>query len=97
MPHVLHQLDSYSAGLPSRTGIRRTVRRRHDPRDDQAEPRLQGVDAGTDVGARRVAWTHSVLYLNPLLAGIDPALSWEMLRLYEREVHPHLRRAGLVK
>ena len=33
---------------------------------------------------------HSVLYLNPLLAGIDPAASWEMLRLYEREVHPHL-------
>ena len=34
----------------------------------------------------------SVFYLNPLLAGIDPAFSWEMLRLYEREVHPHLRR-----
>jgi hypothetical protein len=38
---------------------------------------------------------HSVLYLNPLLAGIDPAFSWRMLRLYEREVHPHLpRRRG---
>jgi hypothetical protein len=35
---------------------------------------------------------HSVFYLNPLLAGIDPALSWEMLRLYEREVHPFLPR-----
>ena len=34
----------------------------------------------------------SVLFLNPLLAGIDPEFSWEMLRLYEREVHPHLRR-----
>jgi hypothetical protein len=31
-----------------------------------------------------------VFYLNPLLAGIDPATSWEMLRLYEDEVHPHL-------
>ena len=31
-----------------------------------------------------------VLYLNPLLAGIQPDLSWRMLRLYEREVHPHL-------
>jgi hypothetical protein len=34
---------------------------------------------------------HSVIYLNPLLAGIDPDISWQMLKLYEREVHPHLR------
>jgi hypothetical protein len=34
---------------------------------------------------------HSVLYLNPLLAGIDPGMSWRMLKLYEREVHPHIR------
>ena len=32
-----------------------------------------------------------VLYLSPLLAGIDPAYAWEMLRLYEREVAPFLR------
>jgi hypothetical protein len=35
--------------------------------------------------------SHSVFYLNPLLAGVDPALSWEMLTLYEREVHPYIR------
>ena len=35
---------------------------------------------------------NSVLFLNPLLAGIDPAFSWQMLKLYEREVHPHLPR-----
>ena len=34
---------------------------------------------------------NSVFFLNPLLAGIDPDTSSEMLRLYEREVHPHLR------
>jgi len=34
--------------------------------------------------------SHSVLYLNPLLSGIDPDYSWQMLRLYEREVHPYL-------
>jgi hypothetical protein len=37
---------------------------------------------------------HSVLYLNPLLAGIEPRLSWEMLNLYESEVHPYLTGAG---
>jgi hypothetical protein len=35
---------------------------------------------------------HSVLYLNPLLAGIDPAFARRMLDLYEREVHPQLAR-----
>jgi hypothetical protein len=34
-----------------------------------------------------------VLYLNPLLAGIDPRFAAEMLALYEREVHPHLPHA----
>jgi len=33
----------------------------------------------------------SVLFLNPLLAGVDPDVSWEMLKLYEAEVHPYLR------
>jgi hypothetical protein len=36
--------------------------------------------------------SHSVLYLNPLLAGIDPAFAGRMLQLYEREVHPFLSR-----
>jgi hypothetical protein len=31
-----------------------------------------------------------VLYLNPLLAGIDPARARGMLDLYERTVHPYL-------
>ena len=29
---------------------------------------------------------------NLMLAGIDPDLAWQMLRRYEREVHPHLGR-----
>ncbi len=33
---------------------------------------------------------HSVLYLNPLLAGIEPAESLRMLRLFEDQVLPHL-------
>lgn len=34
---------------------------------------------------------YSAFFLNPLLASVAPDTSWEMLRLYEREVHPHLR------
>jgi hypothetical protein len=32
------------------------------------------------------------LNLSPLLAGIDPSWSWEMLRLFEAEVLPRLAR-----
>ena len=32
-----------------------------------------------------------VFYLNPLLSGIDPKQSSEMLGLFEREVWPHIR------
>jgi hypothetical protein len=32
-----------------------------------------------------------VLYLNPLLAGIEPARAWEMLRLFENQVLPYLQ------
>jgi len=32
------------------------------------------------------------LIFQPLLAAIDPALAWEMLRLLEAEVLPHLPR-----
>ncbi len=35
----------------------------------------------------------SVLYLNPLLSGIDPAMSWTMLRLFEKKVLPYLCRS----
>jgi hypothetical protein len=35
---------------------------------------------------------HSSLYLQPQFGGIDPARAWKMLRLFEREVYPHLPR-----
>ena len=35
---------------------------------------------------------NSSLYLTPLLAGADPKRAWEMLRLFEREVYPHVPR-----
>ena len=29
--------------------------------------------------------------ITPLLGGLDPALAWQGLRLFEREVWPHVR------
>jgi len=93
MPHVLHQLRSYSewtieaygrpAGPYAKQMTPETVRRSRAYRVLTPEDTLAlAGELGSD----------SVLYLNPLLSGIDPGFSWEMLRRYEREVHPYLSR-----
>ncbi len=91
MPHVLHQLESYAAWTREAFGA-------------PAGPYAADItpDSVRRSGAYRVLTpeqalalaeeltSHSVLYLNPLLAGIDPAASWRMLRLFERAVLPYL-------
>ena len=92
-PHVLHQLRSYrewtieAYGRPSgpfAAGVSLDAVR------ESAAYRVltpeQTLALAAELGA------HSVLYLNPLLAGIAPAFARRMLDLYEREVHPFLAR-----
>ena len=91
LPHVRHQIESYSrwteeafgrpAG-PYAEGLSvEHVKQSRAYRVLTPEATLELVESlGPD----------GVLYLNPLLAGIEPDFSWRMLRLYEREVHPHL-------
>ena len=93
MPHVLHQLRSYSEWTVEAFG------RPAGPyaQDLTAETARQSsaYQVHTPEGALALAeelGDHSVLYLNPLLAGVEPAFSWEMLQLFEREVLPHLAR-----
>ncbi len=96
LPHVLHQLRSYSewtaeaygrpAGPYAKGITEETVRK------SSAYQVLTPEDAialAQDLGEQ------SVWYLSPLLAGIDPARSWEMLRLYEDTVHPYLPRGDV--
>lgn len=93
LPHVLHQLHSYSewtrqafgrpAGPYAGDITEETVR--ESPGYQVLTPQ-QTLSLAADLGP------HSVLYLNPLLAGIDPQASWDMLKLFEREVLPHLPR-----
>ncbi|MBK6288784.1 MAG: hypothetical protein IPJ33_20750 [Gammaproteobacteria bacterium] len=40
--------------------------------------------------SHRERYAGGVLLLNPLLGGIAPREAWKMLRLFEREVLPHL-------
>ena len=93
LPHVLHQLRSYSewtieafgrpAGPYAGDITEETVRKSGAYQVLSPE---QALALAGELGE------HCVLYLNPLLAGIAPSLSARMLDLYEREVHPHLRR-----
>jgi hypothetical protein len=93
MPHVLHQLRSYSEWTVEAYG------RPLGPyaKDISAETLRQspGYQVLTPEAALALAGRlgdHSVLYLNPLLSGIDPAFAQRMLGLYERKVHPFLPR-----
>jgi hypothetical protein len=90
-PHVLHQLRSYSewtveaygrpVGPYARDMTEETIRESDAYRVLTPEQTLaMAAELGPD----------GVFYLNPLLAGIDPGLAWEMLELYEREVHAFL-------
>ncbi len=92
-PHVLHQLQSYSDWTTEAFG-------------KPAGPYAGAMDESTvkQSSAYQVLTPKqtlalfdelgqdSVLYLNPLLAGIDPRESWRMLKLFEDKVLPHLPR-----
>jgi len=91
MPHVLHQLRSYSEwtieayGRPSgpyaKQMTAQTVRE---------SPAYRVLTPEQTLALAEELGPNGVLYLNPLLAGIDPAFAQRMLDLYEREVHPFL-------
>ena len=93
LPHVQHQLLSYAewtreafgkpAGPYAGDGMTaETIKQ---------SPAYQVLTPDQTLELAEKLGQHSVMYLNPLLAGIDPDVSWRMLKLYEREVHPHLR------
>jgi hypothetical protein len=94
LPHALHQLRSYSDwttpahGKPSgpyASGIM--------PDTVKQSGAYQVLTPEQTLALAEKLGPNSVLYLSPLLAGIAPPLANEMLALWEREVHPHLKRA----
>jgi alkanesulfonate monooxygenase SsuD/methylene tetrahydromethanopterin reductase-like flavin-dependent oxidoreductase (luciferase family) len=94
-PHVLHQLRSYSQWTIEAFG--RASGPYAKDLDEASVWRGGAYQVLTPEETLALAGqlgSHSVFYLNPLLAGIEPKLAQGMLSLYEREVHPHLRRAA---
>ena len=81
-PHVRHQIDSYAGWTTA--GLGRA--------DGPFVPPDGYVVADPDEAVRliRDLGPDGELHLNPLLAGIDPAYAWDMLRTFERHVLPSL-------
>lgn len=92
-PHIAHQLQSYSdwtreafgkpAGPYAANMDLAKLRQGDAYQVLSPEQTLELVDHLGD---------HATLYLNPLLAGVDPRESWRMLKLFEQKVLPHLTR-----
>lgn len=92
LPHVQHQLRSYAAWTEEAFGKPSGPYAGHEMTAESVmqSPAYKVLTPDEALAMASDMGDHSVLYLNPLLAGIDPDYSWQMLKLYEREVHPYL-------
>lgn len=90
LPHVKHQLQSYAQWTQEAFGRPSGPYAGDNMSVDtiKQSPAYQVLTPDEAMAMVESLGRHSVLYLNPLLAGIDPDLSWRMLKLYEAEVHP---------
>lgn len=91
LPHVLHQLRSYSEWTIEAYG-RPAGPYAQDITEETAKQSgaYQVLTPEEAIAFGQTLGPDGVLYLSPLLSGIDPSYAWDMLRLFEREVAPHL-------
>jgi alkanesulfonate monooxygenase SsuD/methylene tetrahydromethanopterin reductase-like flavin-dependent oxidoreductase (luciferase family) len=93
-PHVRHQTQSYAAWTARALGRPAGPFVDGDASDDVRPGGAYLVLTPEEtVGLARQLGDDGRLNLSPLLAGIDPAWSWSMLRVVEQEVLPHLGRS----
>jgi alkanesulfonate monooxygenase SsuD/methylene tetrahydromethanopterin reductase-like flavin-dependent oxidoreductase (luciferase family) len=91
-PHAAHCVQSYTdwtveafgrAAGPFAKGI--------DPRDLRRSGAYQVLGPEEAVAMIQALGRDRTFILTPLLGGLDPGFAWEGLRLFEREVWPHVR------
>lgn len=91
-PHLLHVLRSYSNWAQAENTISPYSVEDLTPEGVRRNPAYQVLTPDQTVKLIEQLGDNSSLYLAPLFAGIDPKQGWEMLRLFEREVYPHVPR-----
>ncbi|MGE0385556.1 MAG: LLM class flavin-dependent oxidoreductase [Gammaproteobacteria bacterium] len=85
-PHAMHENNDYARWLVGTENIA------YHPADDPAQLLERGIyrvltpDQCVDLARR-----NGFLAFKPLIAGLDPAIAWQSLRLFEHEVLPRLR------
>ena len=91
-PHAAHCVKSYAewtveaygrAAGPFAAGV--------DPADLRKSGAYQVLAPEDAIAMIRKLGRDRTFILTPLLGGLDPAFAWEGLRLFEREVWPHVR------
>ena len=91
-PHAAHCVQSYAdwtveaygrAAGPFAAGV--------DPADLRKSGAYQVLAPEEAVAMIQALGRNRTFILTPLLGGLDPSLSWAGLRLFEREVWPHVR------
>jgi alkanesulfonate monooxygenase SsuD/methylene tetrahydromethanopterin reductase-like flavin-dependent oxidoreductase (luciferase family) len=89
-PHAMHEMNAYGAWA-----VEAGTTTGYQPFDDPEKLRASGlypVLTPDELIARaRALGPDAKVLLHPLMGGMDPALSWESLRLIESKVFPALR------
>ena len=88
-PHALHETNEYG-----KWANQAQVDSSYEPVTSERELRARGtyavVTPAEAVALARRLGSCGVLLFHPLMAGLDPDLSWNSLRLFAAEVLPHL-------
>ena len=84
-PHALHENNDYAKWLEGEANAVYTHV------DDPDALRASGMyRIVTPAQCLELAHRNQALLFKPLIGGLDPAVAWESLHLFEREVLPHL-------
>lgn len=91
LPHVMHQIRSYGEWTAEAFGrAAGPFKGELDAAAIRSNPAYRVLTPDETLAMADELGPTGVLYLNPLLAGIEPERARTMLDLYEREVHPYL-------
>jgi hypothetical protein len=94
-PHVLYTTNSYAQWATERGSGSTLYRLLDDIAQLRTQDIFQVVTSEGCVAYAKSLEPHGELQFQPLFGGLDPALAWRSLKMFERDVLPRLRAEGL--